>query len=182
MGSPLLEQPSKNTVALVRWSKTPGEDPVIKFVLFSSFGLILCLVLMNFITSLRSFGAVVTFTICFAALLTAPTVSGRRKYMRGLTKRVNDTVAEVTNTRGDQLSVKEFQRMVKTGERRPLLVGGVPGLNLHVERIPTLEEDAHNRWLAVFTVVPPENGTASFDRLVAAAIDADPGTTATSAS
>ncbi len=60
--------------------------------------------------------------------------------MRGLTKRVNDTVAEVTNTPGDQLSVKEFRRMVKSGERRPLLVSGVPGLNLHVERMASLDE------------------------------------------
>lgn len=174
-----LDQPGKHTVALVRWSRTPGEHPVIKFVLFSILGVILCLILMIFLPGLRSFGAVVLFTFFFAALLTFPALSGRRKFMRGLTKRVNDTVAEVTNTPGDQLSVKEFRRMVKSGERRPLLVGGVPGLNLHVERIAALEKDAPNRWLAVFTVVPPENGTASFDRLVAAAIDADPGTTAT---
>lgn len=182
MGNFLLDQPRKDAVALVRWSKTPGENPVIKFVLFSIFGVILCLILMIFIPGLRSFGALVLFTVFFAALLTVPTVSGRRKFMRGLTKRVNDTVAEVTNTPGDQLSVKEFQRLVRSGEQRPLLVGGVSGLNLHVERIATLERDAPNRWLAVFTVVPPENGTASFDRLVAAAIDADPGTTATNAS
>ncbi|MCB5292060.1 hypothetical protein [Arthrobacter sp. SO3] len=174
-----LDQPGKHTVVLVRWSKTPGEHPVIKFVLFSIVGVILCLILMIFVPGLRSLGAVVLFTVFFAALLTFPARSGRRKFMRGLTKKVNDTVAEVTNTPGDQLSFKEFQRMIKSGERRPLLVGGVPGLTLHVERIATLEKDAPNRWLAVFTVVPPENGTVSFDRLVAAAIDADPGTTAT---
>ena len=60
--------------------------------------------------------------------------------MRGLTKRVNDTVAEVTNTPGDRLSRKEFERMVKSGEPRPLLVDGVPGLNLQVDRIATPEK------------------------------------------
>lgn len=170
-----VDPPRNNTVALVRWSRKPGESPVIKFLLFCVFGLILCLVLMMFIPGLRNFGAVVLFTGFFAALLTVPTVKGRRTFMVGLTKRVNDTIAEVTTTPGDQLSVKEFQRMVKSGERRQLLVNGVPGLNLHVERMGSLDNNAPEKWLAVFTVVPPENGTESFDRLVAAAMDAGRG-------
>jgi len=173
-----VDPPRKHTVALVRWSKKPGESPVVKFVMFSVFGLILSIILMMFIPGLRSFGAVVLFTVFFALLLTLPTVKGRRAFMLGLTKRVNDTIAEVTNTPGDQLSVKEFQRMVKSGERRPLLVSGVPGLNLHVERMASLDYNAPEKWLAVFTVVPPESGTESFDRLVAAALDAGGGTTA----
>ena len=99
--------------------------------------------------------------------------------MTGLTKRVNDTIAEVTGNPGDQLSVKEFRRMVKSGEPLPLSVGGVPGLNLHVERVASVETDVPEKWFAAFTVVPPEIGTASFDRLVAAANDAHPGTTST---
>ena len=180
MENPPVDPPRKNTVALVRWSKRPGESPVIKFVMFSVFGLILCLVLMMFLPGLRSFGAVVLFTVFFAALLTVPAVKGRRTFMLGLTKRVNDTIAEVANTPGDQLSVKEFQRMVKSGERRPLLVSGVPGLNLHVERMASLDNNAPEKWLAVFTVVPLENGTESFDRLVAAAINAGRGGTTAS--
>ena len=71
--------------------------------------------------------------------------------------------------------------MVKSGARRPLLVSGVPGLNLHVERRDHWR-NAPEKWLAVFTVVPPENATESFDRLVAAAIIAGPGTTSAKAS
>jgi hypothetical protein len=52
----------------------------------------------------------------------------------------------------------------------------VPGLNLHVERVASAETEAPEKWMAVFTVVPPEIGTASFDRLVTAANDAHPGT------
>ncbi|MGY2746297.1 hypothetical protein ACQCSU_03085 [Pseudarthrobacter sp. O4] len=173
------DQPRKDTVALVRWSKKPGENPVIKFIMSSLFGLILCLILMIILPSLRSFGAVVLFTFFFAALLTAPTVSAQRRFRRGLTKRINDTIAEVTSRPGDQLSVKQFRHMAKSGEKLPLLVSGVPGLNLHVARASTLEKNAPEKWIAVFTVVPPENGTASFDRLVAAAINAGPGTTNT---
>lgn len=175
MENSLADPPRQNTVALVRWSRKPGESPAIKFVLFSVCGLILCLVLMMFISGLRNFGAVALFTVFFATLLTVPTIMGRRTFMVGLTKRVNDTIAEVTNTPGDQLSVKEFQRMVKSGERRQLLVGGVPGLTLHVERMGSLDNNAPERWLAVFTVAPPETGTESFDRLVAAAVEAGRG-------
>ena len=100
--------------------------------------------------------------------------------MRGLTKRVNDTLTEVTGSPGDQLSVRQFRHMTKSGERLPLLVSGLPGLNLHVARASTLEKNAPEKWVAVFTVVPPENGTASFDRLVAAAVDAGPGTASSS--
>jgi hypothetical protein len=166
------DQPRKDTVAVVRWSKKPGENPVFKFILSSIFGLILCLFLMIFLPFLRSFGAMVLFTFLIAALLTVRTVSAQRHFMKGLTKRVNDTLAEVTSSPGDQLSVKQFRHMTKSGEQLPLLVSGLPGLNLHVARASTLERNAPEKWVAVFTVVPPENGTASFDRLVAAAVDA----------
>jgi len=95
--------------------------------------------------------------------------------MTGLTKRVNDTIAEVTGTSDDLLSVKDFRRMVRSGAPLPLLVSGVPGLNLHVERLAAVGTHAPEKWFAVFTVVPPENGTASFDRLVAAATDGQAG-------
>ena len=167
--------PRKNAVALVRWSRKPGESPVVKFVMCSVFGSVLGIVLMMFIPGLRSFGAVALFTAFFAVLLTIPTVKGRRTFMLGLTKRVNDTIAEVANTPGDQLSVKEFHRLVKSGERHALLVNGVPGLNLHVERVASLDSNVHEKWLAVFTVAPPEDGTESFDRLVAAATAAGHG-------
>ncbi len=182
MDNPRHDQSRQNTVVLVRWSRKPGENPLVRFVMFSVFALILCLILMIFIHGLRSFGAVVLFTVIVAAVLTSPSLSRRRAFMTGLTKRVNDTIAEVTGTLDDQLSVKEFRRMVKSGERLPLLVGGVPGLNLHVERVASVETETREKWFAVFTVVPPEIGTASFDRLVAAAIDAHRGTTQTNGS
>lgn len=169
------DQPRKNTVALVRWSKQPGEHPVTKFIMSSILGMFLGLFLMIFLPGLRSFGAAVLFAFCFAAFLTARSIAAQRRFMRGLTKRINITVAEVTGRPGDQLSVKQFRHMAKSGEKLPLDVSGVPGLNLHVARASTLEKHAPEKWVAVFTVVPPENGTASFDRLVAAAINAGPG-------
>ncbi|MET3921629.1 hypothetical protein [Arthrobacter sp. UYEF20] len=175
------DQPRQDTVALVRWSKKPGENPVIKFIMSSIFGLILCLFLMIILPGLRSFGAVVLFTFFFAAILTAPAVSAKRRFMRGLTKRINDTIAEVTSSPGDHLSVKQFRNMAKSGEKLPLLVSGVPGLNLHAARASTLEKNAPEKWVAVFTVIPPDNGTASFDRLLAAATNAGPDTTSTNA-
>ena len=169
-------QQRRNTVTLVRWSKKPGEDPLIKFVLFSILGLILCLISMIFMPGLRNLGAVALFTIILPAILTIPVLSSERSFMQGLTRTVNDTIAEVAGTPNCQLSVRRFRQLVKSGEQVSLLVNGVPGLNLHVERALTLQKEAAQKWLAVLTVVPPENGTASFDRLLAAAIDARPET------
>lgn len=163
-----LNQPGKSSVTLVRWSKKP--DPIVRFILLSILGLFLGLVLMMFMPFLQSLGAIALFTLMFAAILTAPAVSDERSFMRGLTKTVNDTIVEVTGTAGDQLSVRQFRQLVKSGEHVPLLVNGVPGLNLHVERASLLELSGPGRWRAVFTVIPPENGTASFDRLLSAAI------------
>lgn len=174
MDNSVHHQPGKNAVTLVRWSKKPGQDPIVRFVLFSIFGLLLCLMLMVFLPGLRSFGALVSFTAIFAVILMSPTVSSHRRFTQGLTKRINDTIAEVTSTPGDQLSVKQFRSLIKSGEQLALSVSGVPGLRLHVERAPVLDKNAPEKWSAVFTVTPPENGTASFDRLVAAAIGTGP--------
>lgn len=168
-------KPRKNTVALVRWTRRPADHPLVKFVILSTFGLILCLFLMIFMPGLRSGGAVALFTVSFAGLLTVPSVSGHRTFMRGLTERVNDTIAEVTDSPGEPLSVRDFRRLIKSGERLPLLVGGVPGLYLQVERLAVGDANTPQKWLALFTVVPPENGAASFDRLVAAAIETGTG-------
>jgi hypothetical protein len=175
MEKPVPGQSPRNSVTLVRWTKKPGQDPVARFVLFSIVGLLLCLVLMAFLPGLRSFGAVALFTAFFAVILTAPTVSSQRGFTQGLTRRVNETIVEVTGMSGDRLSVKQFRGLVKSGERLYLPVSGVQGLSLHVERAPILEKNAPEKFSAVFTVIPPDNGTASFDRLVAAAIGPGPG-------
>lgn len=112
-------QPRRNTVTLVRWSKKPGEDPFIKFVLFSILGLILCLISMIFMPFLRNFGAVALFTVILPAILTVPVVSSQRSFMQGLTRTVNDTIVEVTGTRKVQLSVRRFRQLVKSGEQLP---------------------------------------------------------------
>ena len=131
MDNPRHDQSRQSTVALVRWSRKPGDNPLVRFVTFSVFALILCLILMIFIHGLRSFGAVALFTVIVAAALTGPSVSRRRAFTTGLTTRVNDTIAEVTGAPGDQLSVKEFRRLIKSGR--------VPVLRLgRILRIPTV--------------------------------------------
>lgn len=183
MDNSVRHQPGQNAVTLVRWSKKPGQEPLVRFVLSTVFGMVLGLILMAFLPGLRSFGALAAFTAVIAVILTAHTMSSQRRFMQGLTTRVNDTIVEVTGTRADQLSVKQLRTLVKSGEQLALPVSGVPGLRLHVERAPVLERNAPDKWSAVLTVTPPENGTASFDRLLAAAIgpDTDEPTTKTGA-
>lgn len=167
-------RPRKNAVVLVRWTRRPGQDPLIKLVLFSILGLILCLVLMVFLPGLRSVGAVAIFTAVFAVILTAPTVASRRRFMQGLIRRINDTIGEVTGIPGNHLSVRQLRRLAG-GEHLPVTVSGVPGLSLRVDRSPAVESSAPTKLSAVLTMTSPDDGTASFDRLMAAAIG--PGST-----
>ena len=127
MGNSGQYQLRSNTVTLVRWSKRPGEDPFIRFVMLSVFGLVLCLISMIFLPFLRNFAAFALFMVIFPAILTVPTISGRRTFMRELTKTVNDTVIEVTGARSDQLSVRQFRQLVRSGEQLSLRVTGFPG-------------------------------------------------------
>jgi hypothetical protein len=160
----------RGAVTVVRWERRPGDNPLIRFLTFSVLGLILGLILMVFMPGLTSFGAMVLFTAVFAAILTIPTIASQKSFMRGLTQRINDTIREVSSASIDQLSTRQLGQLAKTGQPLPLLVNGVPGLRLQVKRVATVARDAPHKWLAEITVLPPKNGVASFDRLLAAVL------------
>lgn len=159
-----------DAVEIVRWMRKPGDKPIIKFVTFSILAVILWLVLMIFMAALRSFIPAAIFTAVFAAILTIPTVAAQRSLMRGLAKRINDTLAELTGSSDDTVSTKQLRKLITSGEQLPLLINGVPGLRLHVKRVASAKEDGSEKLLAVITVAPVSSGTASFDRLLEAAL------------
>lgn len=161
---------TSDAVEIVRWVRKPGDKPIIKFVTFSFLGVILWLILMIFVPPLRSVGLAAIFTPAFAAILTIPTFASQRTLMRGLAKRVNDTIAEMTGSSKDGISTKQLRKLIKSGEQLPLLINGVPGLRLQVKRVASAKEDASEKLLAVITVAPVSSGTASFDRLLEAAL------------
>ncbi|MCT9869827.1 hypothetical protein [Paenarthrobacter aurescens] len=160
----------QNVVTVVWWERKPGDNPAIKFVIFSVLGVMVGLIMMVFLTALRNVGAMALFTVIFAGILTVPAVVARRSFMRGLTTRINDTITEVTGGAGVGLSAKQLRHLATSGEALPLLVCGMPGLRLHVQRVLAVPDDAPEKWQAVITAVPPRAGLASFDRLLDATL------------
>ncbi|BCW38203.1 hypothetical protein StoSoilA2_42590 [Arthrobacter sp. StoSoilA2] len=159
-----------DAVEIVRWMRKPGDKPIIKFVTFSILAVILWLILMIFMPALRNAVPASIFIAVFAAILTIPTVVAQRNLVRGLAKRINDTLTELTGSPDDKISTKQLRKLIKSGEQLPLLINGVPGLRLHVKRVASAKEDGSERLLAIITVAPVSSGTASFDRLLEAAL------------
>ena len=159
-----------DAVEIVRWMRKPGDKPIIKFVTFSILAVILWLILMIFMPALGNAVPASIFIAVFAAILTIPTVVAQRNLVRGLAKRINDTLTELTGSPDDKISTKQLRKLIKSGEHLPLLINGVPGLRLHVKRVASAKEDGSEKLLAVITVAPVSSGTASFDRLLEAAL------------
>ncbi|WP_159706326.1 hypothetical protein [Arthrobacter sp. 18067] len=170
MQNPARQPSPKDAVTVVWWERKPGDNPVIRFVLFSVLGVMVALTMMVFLTGLRNFGALTLFTVTFAGILTVPAVAAQRSFTRRLTKWINDTIHEVTGSAHEGLSAKQLRHLARSGEAFPLLVSGTPGLRLQVQRVLAVEDDAPERWRAVITAVSPRNGIASFDRLLAATL------------
>lgn len=168
-----------------QWSGRPGQDAFAMFIGSGVIGLVLCLILMIFAPGLRSFGATTVFTALFAVGLTTLSVaskaSNERAFLHGVTAEVNDTILKLTGNPNDCLSVEDFRALIESGKRLPLLVNGVAGLDLSVVRkrppvarepVIKREENVITTTRVVITVTPPDYGITSFDRLLAAAIDA----------
>ncbi|MGJ3191961.1 hypothetical protein [Paenarthrobacter sp. FR1] len=167
-----VRQPLQHdSVTVVRWERKPGDNPMVKFIIFSALGLVPGLALA-FMPGLGGLGATTLFTALFATILTIPAIAGQRSFMLGLTKRVNDTIVEVTGSSRDRLSVKQLRRLIASGEPLPLTVSGLPGLRLHAKRLLAVEADAPQKWAVKISAVPQREGVASFDRLLSAALSA----------
>lgn len=169
-----------------QWSGRPAEDGGNLFVGLAVIGAVLCLVLMIFVPGLRSGGAFTLFTAAFAIVFTVLLIRGKasaeRKFLADLTATVNDIITGLTGNIAQGLSVQQFRALIENGEPLPLLVNGVPGLELSVvrEQLPVqVRNSAVNRvdnvvrtTRVVITATPPDYGSTSFDRLLAAATEA----------
>lgn len=169
-----------------QWSGHPGQDGVNMFIGFAVIGAVLSLILMIFVPGLRSLGAVLLFTAVFAVVFTALSINGKasveRKFLEGLTETVNDIVVGLTGNTGHRLSTQQFRGLIENGRPLPLLVNGVPGLELRAISEPMLVparnpvvkrvDNVVRTTRVVINVTPPEYGITSFDRLLAAAAEA----------
>lgn len=145
-------------------------------------GLIIVIVLAN----LGAFGVVVlvlgVISLLLKASISANSPSPRLKFTGDLMTDVNEAIVELTGDPSGTLSAKELETLRQTGQTVPLPVNGVSGLELSVvgdrpagERVPIIAraDDRTYTTRVVITASAPDYGTASFDRLLQATLDAD---------
>jgi hypothetical protein len=186
MPKPKAEQRVLCSFTSDQWSGQPAQGGGNMFIGFAVIGAVLCLILMIFLPGLRSPGAVTLFTAVFAIAFTALSIRGRtaaeRKFLEGMTARVNDIIAGLTGNSTQRLSEQRFRRLIENGRPLPLLVNGVPGLELQAvseqtpapSRSPVVKraDNVVRTTRVIVTIRPPDYGISSFDRLLAAAAEA----------
>lgn len=195
---PKKEQKLLLSFTSLQWSGRPAQEAIYSCLGLGVIGFFVCLVLMIFIAGLRDPGVATLFIVVFAVGLTTLAVwskaSNEKKFLAGISKRVNDTIVELTGNPNDQLSLPDFRKFIENERRISLLVHGVPGLELRAVRhgespaigpkqSPPHQTAPRNSSSArtpvvtttqvVIAITPPEYGTASFDRLLQATLDAD---------
>ncbi|WP_247828210.1 hypothetical protein [Arthrobacter antioxidans] len=170
------------------WDGRAAKQVPNMFVGFIVIGYVLGLILMIFIAPLRSFNALSLFAVVTSVLFTALAISGERsrqqKFLSGVAATINTTILELTGNPQDQLPLAKVEDLVTHGQRIPLLVNGVSGLQLTAlretppqppqfikkdQRIVSTAPDAVVTTRVVITITPPEYGITSFDKLLAAA-------------
>lgn len=186
MPNPQPEQRVLRAFTSDQWSGRPAQDGGNLFVGLAVIGAVLCLVLMIFVPGLRSGGAFTLFTAAFAIVFTVVLIRGKasaeRKFLEDLTATVNDIIAGLTGNITQGLSAQQFRALIENGEPLPLLVNGVPGLELQAIRDPQpvpvrnpvvkRTDKVVRTTRVVITVTPPDYGITSFDHLLAAAVEA----------
>lgn len=186
MSKPKAEQRVLCSFTSDQWSGRPAQGGGNIFVGFAVIGAVLCLILMIFLPGLRSPGGLTLFTAVFAIVFTALTIRGKaaaeRKFLEGMTAGVNDVIAGLTGNTTQRLSEQRFRMLIENGRPLPLLVNGVPGLELQAvsERTPVPSrspvvkraDNVVRTTRVIVTAMPPDYGITSFDRLLAAAAQA----------
>lgn len=182
----------------LQWSGRPAQEAIYSCLGLGVIGFFVCLVLMIFFAGLRDPGVATLFIVVFAVGLTTLAVwskaSNEKKFLAAISKRVNDTIVEMTGNPNDQLSLPDFRKFIENERRIPLLVHGVPGLELRAVRqgespaTGPKESPPHRNpprnssstrtpvvttTQVVVAITPPDYGTASFDRLLQATLDTD---------
>jgi hypothetical protein len=128
------EQRVVNSFSSKQWNERPHIVAV--FMVTGLIGWAICLLMMIFIPGLRNFGATVLFSstcaIVLTPLLIAAQLSAENAFLRSILTSVNGTILDLTGSRNDELSVARFKALIGKHEGLPLLVNGVPGLDLWI--------------------------------------------------
>lgn len=182
-----LSTPERRVLATFtseQWSGRPGQDAFSRLIGNGLMGLVVCLLLMIPVPFLRNPVALILFAAVFAILFTSVSIrtkfSSENQFLQELTADVNETILQLTGNPKDQLSAEDFQELIETGDRVPLTINGLSGIDLRViqKRTQQVQEPAvrmdakvTTTTRVVLTITPPDYGIESFDRLLAAAKD-----------
>ncbi|MGY3380896.1 hypothetical protein ACVWYS_002853 [Arthrobacter sp. TE12231] len=156
-----------------QWDGRSNPGPVHILKRFSRKRLLVGLVVFVILLGLGTFGAVI-LTLGVLGIVFKWLVSGDKpsqKFVNELMEDVNDALIELTGDPNVSLSAKDLRGLHNSGRHVPLPVNGVAGLELRVGSERLAAEVRTTRVTVVATA--PDYGTASFDRLLQATLDAD---------
>lgn len=163
---------------------------------FGVMGLIVALILMIFLSDMRTLSAVAlfsaTFGIVFGSIFQKAEQSRGKTFLSDFSTKINVVLTELGGNELQNITPSKLKELIDSGTHHPLNVDGVAGLHLRVHENPiarTTSRPAPNalatataeprqvekprssskHWRVVITTEAPEYGTASFDRLLSAA-------------
>ena len=170
-----------------QWDVRGNPKPVNVFAAFggkrSWIGLIIAFVILARLGGL-GIALLVLVVIGLIVLMTRSKgkLSPQQQFVNDLLADVNDCVVELTGNKDASLTVKDLVALRESGGDMPLPVNGVSGLSLRVmsdgprqERVAAISRVADRVWTTrvIISASPPDYGTTSFDRLLAATLDDD---------
>jgi len=127
------------------WTGKPVQDGCAMLVAASLLSLILCVVVAGLFPGLGSIGLGILFLglpIGLGILGIWGVSSANTKFLKTKTAKLNEAVREITGRADDHFTVESFKAFVKKGQPAPVLVNGVPGIELGVVRETVVDESA----------------------------------------
>ena len=166
-----------------QWDVRRIPKPVNVFAAFGGKGLLIGLIAFVTLANLGGFWiAFLVLATVSIILMTRTTgkATPQQHFVNNLLADVNDCVVELTGNKDARLTVRDLVALRESREDMPLPVSGVSGLSLRVvsdgprtERVAAISRVADGVWTTrvIVSATAPDYGTASFDRLLAAALD-----------
>ncbi len=170
-----------------QWDGQPGKGGCSMFIGSVILGYILAAILMIFIPPLRDGSAASVLAFIVGIIITwggiGSGASLQKAFLRELLHKVNDTVLGITGNPNDRLSTSDLRSLIQRQRYRPLLVNGVPGVELRAVQSkapgPTrtvkvggkpaqYQADPIITTTILIEMKAPDLGLSSFDRLLEA--------------
>lgn len=125
-----------------QWDGRPGKSGFTMFFGGMLIGYVVALILMTFISPLRSGSAATVLALIIGVAITwmgiAGNASTQKAFARNLLETINDTVLGITGNPNDRLTAAHLRSFTEGEKSRPLLVNGIPGIQLRAVRSRTM--------------------------------------------